>query len=557
MKICNIVLLTFLLFPITISADNFMRERVYLHTDKQTYLSGELMWVKFYLTDEAGKPSSFSKVGYVELADETVAQVQVKLEIIDGIACGWLELPISLPTGNYRLIGYTRNMRNEGEKVFFNKTIGVINTFRAGALVSTDTIADSEASTAATAAKGNISVTSGQSYSTRDNGTVRISGLPENIHSLSVSVTGKDIIQGDNDILVWNNGLKSYANVSSGADFLPEYEGHIITAKITHPSSNQDPGADRVFPLLGFVGNQPRVFGGMITDNKNVQFFTKRITGMKELAVSTTSASGSQYLVDIESPYQPHSEKEMPAFLLDPAWESQLLQRSIGLQVQHAYTADLMNQVDTTYSFFRWKPDRSYILDEYTRFPNMEEIVIEFISVLRFRNYGDKTFLTVLLNESNLFSEGNSLVLLDGIPVMDHKIIAKYNPLLVHKIEIYKDVFVFGTKRYEGLVSITTYKNDYPGFVTDGTTRIFDYEGTQLHRYFYSPSYIDEPDKQMKTPDYRHTLLWKPEIKTDGETEISVPFYTSDITGDFHVTVEGITKDGRAIRGTCSFNVHF
>lgn len=99
-------------------AANDFRERIYVQTDKQVYLAGELLWLKLCVTDATGIPVSFSKVGYVELLDESTALVQVKIEIKEGIGEGWLELPALLPTGYYRLVAYTRYMRNEGDTVF-------------------------------------------------------------------------------------------------------------------------------------------------------------------------------------------------------------------------------------------------------------------------------------------------------------------------------------------------------------------------------------------------------------------------------------------------------
>lgn len=98
-------------------AANDFRERIYVQTDKQVYLAGELLWLKLCVTDATGLPVSFSKVGYVELLDESTALVQAKIEIKEGIGDGWLELPALLPTGYYRLVAYTRYMRNEGDTV--------------------------------------------------------------------------------------------------------------------------------------------------------------------------------------------------------------------------------------------------------------------------------------------------------------------------------------------------------------------------------------------------------------------------------------------------------
>ncbi|MDR2914808.1 MAG: hypothetical protein LBV74_08265 [Tannerella sp.] len=546
-----IALLAFLLHPVF--AENALRERVYVHTDKQTYLSGELLWMKLYLTNEAGKPVSFSKVGYVELLDETTAHIQVKLEIINGIAEGWMELPVTLPTGNYRMIAYTRNMRNEDESVFFNKTIGIINTFQADASVGIDTVPPE---ISVSLDDSNIPVTTGQqTYTTCTPGEIRIQGLPEDIHSLSVAVTGRDFIPASEDIRKWSSRLDEYSNTTIKSDFLPEYEGHIISGRITDVLTGQPPVNENVYSLLGFIGDQVRTFGAMMDGNNNVRFITRRISGVQELAVTSVALSDKKCRVDIETPFALHSEKTLSPYVLNPDWEKQLLQRSVGLQVQHAYLGDSIDRMDTTYSYFQWKPDRSYILDEYTRFTTMEEIVIEFIPSLRFRRYNNKRFLSVLLNDNDAFSLGNTLVLLDGIPIIDHEIIFNYNPLLLYKIDVYRDKFVFGNKRFEGMVFLTTYKRDYPTLVTDETTHLFDYEGTQARRHFFSPYYPKETERGRKTPDFRHTLLWKPDVEPDGQSSISIPFSTSELTGEFQVTVEGLTKDGKAIRGLSFFNV--
>ena len=97
------------------------------------------------------------------------------------------------------------------------------------------------------------------------------------------------------------------------------------------------------------------------------------------------SPSSSRYRVDIESPYATHPEKELPALRLNPAWQDELVKRSVGLQVLHAYRSDSLVREKAEKPWFQWQPDWSYLLDEYTRFTTMEEVVIEFIPGLRFR----------------------------------------------------------------------------------------------------------------------------------------------------------------------------
>ena len=102
-KQCILSLLCLLWVGQTLLAGE-LRERVYLQTDKQFYLSGELVWMKFIATDLDQRLSDVSKVGYVELLDSASAVVQARLVLEKGVGDGCLQLPSTLPTGNYRLV---------------------------------------------------------------------------------------------------------------------------------------------------------------------------------------------------------------------------------------------------------------------------------------------------------------------------------------------------------------------------------------------------------------------------------------------------------------------
>jgi hypothetical protein len=44
-------------------------------------------------------------------------------------------------------------------------------------------------------------------------------------------------------------------------------------------------------------------------------------------------------------------------------------------------------------------------------------------------------------------------------------------------------------------------------------------------------------------------------LQTKGESTLEIPFYTSDYTGGFLVTVEGLTLEGKVNSATASFEV--
>jgi hypothetical protein len=73
-------------------------------------------------------------------------------------------------------------------------------------------------------------------------------------------------------------------------------------------------------------------------------------------------------------------------------------------------------------------------------------------------------------------------------------------------------------------------------------------------REFYSPTYeAQTPEDDF--PDYRNTLIWKPDIITDTLGEAEIEFFCSDIFGNFNVTIEGVGQNGLLGSETLDFIV--
>ncbi len=60
---------------------------------------------------------------------------------------------------------------------------------------------------------------------------------------------------------------------------------------------------------------------------------------------------------------------------------------------------------------------------------------------------------------------------------------------------------------------------------------------------FYSPKYtVSEKDNAER--DYRSTVYWKPDVITDATGKAKLSFYTSDITGNYTINLQGSNMDG-------------
>lgn len=106
-------------------------EKVYLHTDRTTYLPGETIWLKSYLFygESRGADSSSGAV-LVDLVSPTGQKIMLdtRFQSKGGYGEGYLALPDSLLAGRYTLRAYTSWMRNFSEDWYFNKAIDVVRT---------------------------------------------------------------------------------------------------------------------------------------------------------------------------------------------------------------------------------------------------------------------------------------------------------------------------------------------------------------------------------------------------------------------------------------------
>ncbi len=108
-----------------------LQEKLYVHTDRSTYVAGETMWLSIYYMDGSfHTPLDISKVAYIEILDKDGKPVaQTKVELRKG-GHGSLFLSPVIGTGTYFLRAYTRWMKNSSQDFYFHKTITIINTFR-------------------------------------------------------------------------------------------------------------------------------------------------------------------------------------------------------------------------------------------------------------------------------------------------------------------------------------------------------------------------------------------------------------------------------------------
>lgn len=105
----------------------YPQEKIHLHLDRNTYVPGEKIWFRAYVTDAVTHQiPTYSRYVYVELIDARDSLIsRVMIHPNEGIHHGHLFLSEIVPEGYYTVRAYTRYMENLGDDYFFKKNIWI------------------------------------------------------------------------------------------------------------------------------------------------------------------------------------------------------------------------------------------------------------------------------------------------------------------------------------------------------------------------------------------------------------------------------------------------
>jgi hypothetical protein len=351
---------------------------------------------------------------------------------------------------------------------------------------------------------------------------------------------------------IWSSVLE---NKTPDFSFLPELEGPLITARTINaktklpipniPVSLSVPGA--VFQLSDAVSN-----------NKGEAIFNlKPFYGANEPILHTNAAS---IQVEMVNPFsEQFSSTTIAPLDLNKKWKQLLLARSIDAQTENIYHGTEKQQFYLPYlidsNAFYGRPYKKYLLDDYTRFLTITEIIQEYIPELRLKRVGNGNQFQVLNIPYKSFFEREPLLLLDGVPVTNTEKLLRFDPLKIKQIEVLAGKYYRMGVIDEGIINFTTYEGDLSGYELDSGSLVIPYEGMQFQREFYSPLYETTEQQESRLPDFRNVLYWSPEIKTDTNGEVQLSFYNSDVSGRYAIVINATNHSGLVGGYTCFFSV--
>ena len=520
-------------------AQDAVPERVYISTDRDVYVAGDDMFVSaFCLNTAAGCRSDLSRVAYLEIISADGPVQTGKIALLNGRGGGMLKIQNTIPTGNYKIVAYTSQCFNEEGYDFEEgfRTISIINPFTTDRSGSGVEILDADAyaslSSAALPAAGSL-------RAEMADGRLTLTNMSSEPVSLSVSLFNDDGIVSPNS----SNPVTFRDGATCGTAFsdirTPDYEGEIVRARVRGTEDFSTIAGNNAF--LSIPGRVSDMYSTKVTDSGEAVFYTRNIFGDEEAFIEISSP-GIDCHLDIESPFRSVKATGLEAMPLSASLEQRILDRSVAMQVRKAAGADsLYERLDIPEDPFLDADRIEYILDDYTRFPLMEELFIEFIHQIRVLKSGKVRNLVVFVQDSHrpsALSNIPALVLLDGVPVLDHAKIFDYDPLLVEKVIIYPHYYNLGPWSYSGIINFVTYKRNMPSYSFGDNVRVVNWQGES----FPVAAYL--PDGSKDHPDLRQTILWHPLVDIGpGESRVlhyALPSYD----GRFILEVEGFDEKG-------------
>lgn len=352
----------------------------------------------------------------------------------------------------------------------------------------------------------------------------------------------------------WENVL---AGTAPARPYAPELNGHLIQGRVVSRATGAPATAIPVY--LAAPSRRIQLFNAVSGEDGTIAFETKAFYGPKNLVVQTNTERDSTYRIELLPAFSAsYSSRPLAPFVVSEAFRAELTERHLQTQVQAAYFKKYATQYrrfSTDSLAFYGKPDEMYLLDAYTRFKVMEEVMREYVPGVQVRIRKDGFHFMVLDKLNKTLFQDNPLVLLDGVPVFDISKMMALDPLKVQKLEVVTSNYFQGSLLYQGIVSYTTYKGDLGGFPLDPRALIQEYEGLQQQREFYAPRYETTPERQSRLPDLRNLLYWNPVIVTTATGQQQVEFYTSDQAGRYRVVVQGLTATGQPGHTSFTFEV--
>ena len=552
----KLLTITFLAIAGTVAAQAPV-ERLYVSTDRNVYLAGDAVWCSLTDLDENGRFSNASAVSYLELISESGTACTAKIGLLEGRGAGSFRIPVTTPTGTYRLVAYTAVNAAEKDTPWMagSRVLTIFNSTSGARVPDGVEILDEQAYEAlapeAVAPEGSLDL------STR----IRVpKGAPTvlTLHnggpaaSLSLSVYHEDGLLPAARENTPGSFLRALPRaISLNRAVVPEGDGEIVSARVR--GSYREDEDNYTYTTLSTAGSPTDLYIGQ-TDNDLIHFYTSNIYGNREIVCEVSQLDRKEGYIEFESPFFHPESGSLPKLRLSPAQEADLMARKSALRSEKAL------RIDTLAAFMPHREDlllssvarHRYHLDDYVRFHSVQEIVVEILPEVTLKKEKGRTVMQLIVSDAlqkRFDRTGNILVMMDGVVLSDLQPLLDFDAMLIDDIDIYDQSFVCGTVPFHGLVNLITKKNYVTALYFPANVRVVDFQGVAY------PVAYNGAVPPGEGQDLRQLLYWHPILKLDTDSDYRIEITAPGYSGRFKAVAEGFTEDGKPVYQEFTFEV--
>ncbi|WP_373520341.1 hypothetical protein [Aquiflexum sp.] len=526
-KIFPFVWLSFLLIllPNWVQGQNDFTETVKAHVSKNIAVAGETIW--FSLNVQMPKSQyQNSKIAYAELINREGQPVAQSIHALEsGVTEGFIEIPDQLESDHYLLRFYTRISPILSENGVFNQFITIINPKNSP--------------------RNSPTITQPPNYVFEDLGALADNKLrvltrkeftfevPEEFKNKTVTVSVSVLNPFLPKAFHGQIDGRIYQKFPLDQPLVPEPFGHIIAAK----NLNQKIDTTETFFVSAHglqsvgISSKSNLYGDL--------YFELGAFRDYDFLIAQSTDQVNQLNFSPVSPFLPFKLKDdfvFPPLLLKPSDKDFLMDLILSSQVaSYFYPSKNVENLPVMTGFL---PDITYLLDDYTRFDDVETTLREYVPEVWVRKQAKKTLFKVSNTPLDGVFRENPLIMIDAMPVFDTDALSEFNPLKIKKLDVITREFYFNNDKFSGVISFTSFDNDFGGFELPEKALYLSYPEIQKPKKLQSPHFnMDITDPSF--PDFRTTLFWF----TNSKIKENLKIHTSEIKWDY-VILLSVMGDG-------------
>jgi hypothetical protein len=538
-------LLFFLISGSTFPQNEKSENRLFLFTDRDYCVAGDTVWFKVALQNFNDSKSDVVRVQFSDAENRLISMV--KKQFHNQWAEGYLVVPDTMGTGLYFLSAFLNEQRTEPGFILVKKALYVFNRFQRD--LTEFPVPDEKGRLEVQDFNEVFSINPGRKiYTPREKVDLNFSMdtiLNSEISFILVKASRVD------KFFSRHGGWFSEIPDESGLK-IPHFQenaGVLISGKVTTEESDQP--VDGAVVFLSVLKASHHLDYYISGTEGDFHFYLKQAEGRGEVVLQAFTKTGRRVKVHPENvpllasnpnpPVLAHLQENNIGFIhetIDAAFFTKLFKPELFASESHFDFPPRFKMP------FYGYPHKQIFPGNYIDLPDFREIARELLPGVQYRIRNDNVSLRMLHLKENIFFSSEPFKMVNGIPVFRNRLISSFGSTDIDRVEYVMEDRIYGDLRFSGTLAIFLKNSsvkaltNQPGFFTFTETFLQPEN---------KPGYLIPEAEKKNIPDFRQVVCFQ--LIEPGRKE-PVVFFLPDVKGEYEISAEGITSDGRIFKSS-------